>query len=71
MSCCAGKTRTFTLPALIHIDGQPIPRSERGGANVLVLATGKRSVLQIEEDVKKYDYRGLKWLVFTLSFLDY
>jgi ATP-dependent RNA helicase DDX43 len=55
-----GKTLTFLLPAPIHIDRQPIPTSERSGANVLVLAAKRQLVLQIEEDVKRYDYRGLK-----------
>jgi ATP-dependent RNA helicase DDX43 len=71
MSCCAGKTLTFLLPALIHIDRQPVPRSERGGVNVLVLAATREVALQIEMEVKKYDYRDIKWLVFTLSFVDY
>ncbi|KAK6618689.1 hypothetical protein RUM43_013080 [Polyplax serrata] len=55
-----GKTLAFLLPALIHIDGQTIPRSERGGANVLVIAPTRELALQIESEVKKYSYKGIK-----------
>jgi ATP-dependent RNA helicase DDX43 len=71
MLCCAGKTLTFLLPALIHIDRQPVPRSQRHGANVLVLAPTRELALQIEKEVKKYKYKDIKWLVITLTFLDY
>jgi ATP-dependent RNA helicase DDX43 len=66
MLCCAGKTLAFLLPALIHIDRQPIPRSQRRGANVLVLAPTRELALQIEKEVKKYTYRNIKWLVISL-----
>jgi len=69
--CCAGKTLAFLLPALIHIDGQPVPRSQRRGANVLVMAPTRELALQIEKEVKKYNYRSIKWLVITLTLLDY
>ncbi|PSN29920.1 hypothetical protein C0J52_20712 [Blattella germanica] len=55
-----GKTLAFLLPALIHIDKQPIPRSQRGGANVLILAPTRELALQIEKEVKKYNYKGIK-----------
>jgi len=55
-----GKTLAFLLPALIHIDGQPVPRSQRRGANVLVLAPTRELALQIEKEVKKYNYRSIK-----------
>ncbi|XP_013418694.1 probable ATP-dependent RNA helicase DDX43 [Lingula anatina] len=55
-----GKTLAFLLPALIHIDGQSTPRVERGGANVLVLSPTRELALQIESEVKKYNYRGIK-----------
>jgi len=71
MFCCAGKTLAFILPALIHIDRQPIPRSQRRGANVLVLAPTRELALQIEKEVKKYNYKSIKWLVIALNFLDY
>uniref|UniRef100_A0A8W7M1K5 RNA helicase n=1 Tax=Anopheles arabiensis TaxID=7173 RepID=A0A8W7M1K5_ANOAR len=55
-----GKTLAFLLPALIHIEGQPIPRGERGGPNVLVLAPTRELALQIEKEVAKYQFRGIK-----------
>ncbi|KAK2580130.1 hypothetical protein KPH14_012407 [Odynerus spinipes] len=55
-----GKTLAFLLPALIHIDGQGTPLSERGGPNVLVLAPTRELALQIEKEVGKYSYRGIK-----------
>lgn len=55
-----GKTLAFLLPALIHIEGQPVPRSERKGANVLVIAPTRELALQIESEVKKYSYRDIK-----------
>lgn len=58
-----GKTLAFLLPALIHIDNQPIPRAERGGANTLILAPTRELALQIEKEVNKYSYRGIKWCV--------
>jgi len=71
MLCCAGKTLAFLLPALIHIDRQPIPRKQRRGANVLVLAPTRELALQIEKEVKKYNYRNIKWLVIALNFLGF
>jgi superfamily II DNA/RNA helicase len=71
MPCCAGKTLAFLLPALIHIDRQPIPRSRRRRANVLVLVPTSELALQIEKEVKNINYRSIKWLVFALTFLDY
>ncbi|XP_018565076.1 probable ATP-dependent RNA helicase DDX43 [Anoplophora glabripennis] len=54
-----GKTLAFLLPALIHIDGQPGNRSERGGPAVLVMAPTRELALQIDKEVKKYYYRGI------------
>lgn len=56
----SGKTLAFLLPALIHIDNQPAPRSERGGANCLILAPTRELALQIEKEVNKYNYRDIK-----------
>lgn len=56
----AGKTLAFLLPALIHIDGQITPRSERKGPNVLVMAPTRELALQIEKEVGKYSYHGIK-----------
>uniref|UniRef100_A0A182W338 RNA helicase n=1 Tax=Anopheles minimus TaxID=112268 RepID=A0A182W338_9DIPT len=55
-----GKTLAFLLPAFIHIEGQPIPRGSRGGPNVLVLAPTRELALQIEKEVAKYQFRGIK-----------
>ncbi|PNF17555.1 hypothetical protein B7P43_G15556 [Cryptotermes secundus] len=55
-----GKTLAFLLPALIHIDMQPVPRSERRGANVLVMAPTRELALQIEKEVNKYNYKNIK-----------
>lgn len=46
-----GKTLAFLLPAFIHIDFQPTPRSERKGPSILVLAPTRELVLQIESEV--------------------
>lgn len=55
-----GKTLAFLLPALIHIDGQTTPRNERNGPSVLVMAPTRELALQIEKEVNKYPYRGIK-----------
>ncbi|XP_050068922.1 probable ATP-dependent RNA helicase DDX43 [Anopheles maculipalpis] len=55
-----GKTLAFLLPAFIHIEGQPVPRGSRGGPNVLVLAPTRELALQIEKEVTKYQFRGIK-----------
>ena len=55
-----GKTLAFLLPALIHIDGQTTPRSQRLGPNVLVLSPTRELALQIEQEVKKINYKGIK-----------
>lgn len=55
-----GKTLAFLLPALIHIERQPLPRGERGGPNVLILAPTRELAQQIEHEVNKYQFRGIK-----------
>uniref|UniRef100_T1JNX3 RNA helicase n=1 Tax=Strigamia maritima TaxID=126957 RepID=T1JNX3_STRMM len=55
-----GKTIAFLLPAFIHIEHQTIPRNERGGPNVLILAPTRELALQIENECKKYSYRDIK-----------
>jgi len=55
-----GKTLAFLMPAFIHIDCQPVGRDQRGGANVLVLCPTRELALQIEGEVAKYEYRGIK-----------
>lgn len=46
-----GKTLAFLLPAFIHIDFQTVPREERKGPSILVLAPTRELVLQIESEV--------------------
>lgn len=55
-----GKTLAFLLPAMIHTEFQSVPRGERGGPNVLVLAPTRELALQIEKEVAKYQFRGMK-----------
>ncbi|XP_050423738.1 probable ATP-dependent RNA helicase DDX43 [Adelges cooleyi] len=55
-----GKTLAFLLPAFIHLDGQVTPRNERKGPSILVLAPTRELVLQIESEVNKYSYKGIK-----------
>ncbi|KAL7018138.1 hypothetical protein ACKWTF_010652 [Chironomus riparius] len=57
-----GKTLAFLLPALIHVDGQPHARgiAARGGPNVLVLCPTRELAIQIEKEVSKYQYRGIR-----------
>lgn len=55
-----GKTLAFLFPAFIHIEGQPVPRGQRGGPNVLVMAPTRELALQIEKEVFKYQFRDIK-----------
>merc|ERR1739848_635384 len=55
-----GKTLAFLMPIFIHIDGRPVPRGQRGGPNVLVLSPTRELALQIHDEVKKYEYKGIK-----------
>lgn len=57
-----GKTLAFLLPALIHIDGQITPRSERSGPSCLVLSPTRELAQQIEMEVKKFHYKGIRSL---------
>ncbi|KAK9873491.1 hypothetical protein WA026_022903 [Henosepilachna vigintioctopunctata] len=52
-----GKTLAFLLPALIHVNGQVKPR---GGPRVLIMAATREFSLQIEKEVRKYHYKGIK-----------
>lgn len=55
-----GKTLAFLLPALIHIDGQTVPREKREGPVVLIMAPTRELALQIDKEVSKYQYKGIK-----------
>lgn len=57
-----GKTLAFLLPALIHIDNQITPRDQRLGPNVLVLSPTRELAIQIEQEVKKINYKGIRSL---------
>lgn len=54
-----GKTLAFLLPALIHIHGQVLQKGERPGPAVLVMAPTRELALQIDKEVKKYEYEGI------------
>ncbi|KAH8321054.1 hypothetical protein KR074_001672 [Drosophila pseudoananassae] len=55
-----GKTLAFLLPGMIHTEYQCIPRGQRSGPNVLILAPTRELALQIEMEVKKYPFRGMR-----------
>lgn len=55
-----GKTLAFLLPALIHIDGQGVPKEERKDPMVLIIAPTRELALQIDREVNKYHYKGIK-----------
>lgn len=55
-----GKTLAFLLPAMIHIDGQTIPKDQREGPTVLILAPTRELALQIDKEVSKYRYKDIK-----------
>uniref|UniRef100_A0A3P8RQ57 RNA helicase n=1 Tax=Amphiprion percula TaxID=161767 RepID=A0A3P8RQ57_AMPPE len=55
-----GKTLAYLLPGFIHMDGQPVPRNERGGPGMLVLTPTRELALQIETECNKYRYKGYK-----------
>lgn len=56
-----GKTLAFLLPALVHIEHQPLPRRERNGPTVLIMAPTRELAQQIEREVAKFPYKGIKW----------
>ncbi|CAG0915251.1 unnamed protein product [Notodromas monacha] len=55
-----GKTLAFLLPALIHIEGQSTPRSQRVGPSAIVIAPTRELAIQIDSEVQKYSYRNIK-----------
>ncbi|XP_037322402.1 probable ATP-dependent RNA helicase DDX43 [Pungitius pungitius] len=55
-----GKTLAYLLPGFIHMDGQPVPRAQRGGPGMLVLTPTRELALQIETECSKYRYKGYK-----------
>ncbi|XP_076260072.1 putative ATP-dependent RNA helicase DDX43 [Rhynchophorus ferrugineus] len=55
----SGKTLAFLLPAFIHIEGQLTPKQDRKGPAVLVVAPTRELALQIDKEIKKYNYHGI------------
>ena len=55
-----GKTLAFLLPALIHVDGQVRNGDKPEGPNVLVLSPTRELALQIEAEVNKLHYKGIR-----------
>ena len=45
---------------MIHIDNQTTPREKRVGPNVLVLSPTRELAIQIEQEVKKINYKGIR-----------
>ena len=56
-----GKTLAFLLPALVHIEGQPIARKDRNGPTVLIMAPTRELAQQIVREVTKFPYKDIKW----------
>ncbi|XP_008065437.1 DEAD box protein 53 [Carlito syrichta] len=55
-----GKTLSYLLPGLIHLDSQPVPKEERNGPGMLVLTPTRELALQVEAECSKYSYKDLK-----------
>ncbi|KAI3387415.1 hypothetical protein SNEBB_000947, partial [Seison nebaliae] len=57
-----GKTLAFLLPAMIHICAQTQPIAERLGPNILVLSPTRELAQQIEREIAKYSFQGIRSL---------
>ncbi|XP_063772881.1 probable ATP-dependent RNA helicase DDX43 isoform X2 [Pseudophryne corroboree] len=55
-----GKTLAYLLPGFIHLDLQPIPRNQREGPGMLVLAPTRELALQVKSECSKYKYKGFE-----------
>ncbi|XP_075125640.1 putative ATP-dependent RNA helicase DDX43 [Leptodactylus fuscus] len=55
-----GKTLAYLLPGFIHLDLQPVPRQEREGPGMLVLAPTRELALQVKAECSKYRYKGFE-----------
>ncbi|XP_041419036.1 probable ATP-dependent RNA helicase DDX43 isoform X2 [Xenopus laevis] len=55
-----GKTLAYLLPGFIHLDLQPIPREQRDGPGMLVLAPTRELALQVKAECSKYKYKGFE-----------
>ncbi|KAF7264767.1 hypothetical protein GWI33_022466, partial [Rhynchophorus ferrugineus] len=60
----SGKTLAFLLPAFIHIEGQLTPKEDRKGPAVLVVAPTRELALQIDKEIKKFNYHSINSYVF-------
>ena len=56
-----GKKLAFLLPALIHVQGQRVSRSERGGPCVLIIVPGRQYSRLIEIELSKFPHQDIKW----------
>jgi len=57
-----GKTLAYLLPGLLSIVHQTMPRNQRPGPSVLILAPTRELAQQIDREAKKYSYQGIKSL---------
>ncbi|KFP50716.1 putative ATP-dependent RNA helicase DDX43, partial [Cathartes aura] len=55
-----GKTLAYLMPGFIHLTSQPVPKDQRGGPGMLVLAPTRELALQVEAECSKYAYKGIK-----------
>ncbi|NXX74717.1 DDX43 helicase, partial [Urocolius indicus] len=55
-----GKTLAYLMPGFIHLTSQPIPRDQREGPGMLVLAPTRELALQVEAECSKYTFKGIK-----------
>lgn len=55
-----GKTMAFIIPAMIHTEMQTLPREERTGPSVCILAPTRELALQIKMEVTKFQFRGMR-----------
>lgn len=55
-----GKTLAYLLPGLLSIVKQTMPRAERPGPSMLILAPTRELAQQIDREAKKYSYEDVK-----------
>lgn len=55
-----GKTMAFIVPAMIHTENQTVPRDQRTGPSVCILAPTRELALQIKMEVAKFQFRGMR-----------
>ncbi|XP_036295974.1 DEAD box protein 53 [Pipistrellus kuhlii] len=57
-----GKTLSYLLPGLIHINSQLTPRDQRKGPGMLILTPTRELALQVGNECSKYLYKNMKSL---------